>query len=384
MFNNLANKIETAMLDEGITRFPSFEFLLYLVSKCYGVLVNFRNAFYQKGIIKPKKLPCLVISIGNLTIGGTGKTPLTIYVGKLVRQLGFKVTLISRGYKGAAEEEGGIVSDGRSVLMEPKRAGDEPYMMAATLKDIPVVVGRKRYDAGMIAIREFEPDVVVLDDAFQHLLLARDLDLVLLDSLRPFGNGYLFPRGPLREPVSGLLRGDAFILSRSDWNDSATFERIKKMVAPRPVFKSIHIPKIIRVIGRKSDVEQEASQQPNGYDFESLRTRRIFGFSGIAKNDDFKTMLVELGLGVKGFKRFPDHHYYSEEELAMILELSRQVHCDTLVTTEKDFVRISDRTKWPVDLVVIGLETSFGDDTGGFDQFVKSRLAALIEARVSG
>jgi tetraacyldisaccharide 4'-kinase len=263
--------------------------------------------------------------------------------------------------------------------MGTKRAGDEPYMMAATLAEIPVVVGRKRYDVGMIAVREFQPDVVVLDDAFQHMGLARDVDLVLLDSLRPFGNGYLFPRGPLREPVSGLLRGDAFILSRSDSNDPATFERIKKTVAPRPVFKSIHIPKISRMIDRKS----KTLQQPNDYGFESLRTRRIFGFSGIAKNDDFKTMLVELGLNVRGFKRFPDHHYYSEEELAMIMELSRQAHCDTLVTTEKDSVRISDRTRWPVDLVIIGIETSFGDDTGRFDQFVKSRLAALIEERVS-
>ena len=367
------------MLDEGITRFLSFEFVLYLVSKFYGILVNFRRAFYQKGIIKPKKLPCLVISIGNLTVGGTGKTPLTIYIGKLIRQLGFKATVISRGYKGAAEKEGGIVSDGRALMMEPKRAGDEPFMMAATLAEIPVVVGRKRYDAGVMAVREFQPDVVVLDDAFQHIGLARDLDLVLLDSLRPFGNGQLFPRGPLREPVSGLLRGDAFVLSRCDSNDSATFEQIKKMVAPRPVFKSIHIPKISRVIGKKSKVLQPT----NDYGFESLRTRRVFGFSGIAKNDDFKTMLVELGLEVRGFRGFSDHHYYSEEELAVILELSRQAHCDTLVTTEKDFVRISDRTKWPVDLVVIGIETSFGNDSGEFDQFIKNRLAALIEKRVS-
>jgi len=125
------------------------------------------------------------------------------------------------------------------------------------------------------------------------------------------------------------------------------------------------------------------SRDKDLHGIESLEGKKVFAFSGIANNDDFKTMLVELGLEVRGFRGFSDHHYYSEEELAVILELSRQAHCDTLVTTEKDFVRISDRTKWPVDLVVIGIETSFGDDSGEFDQFIKNRLAALIEKRVS-
>ncbi len=189
--------------------------LLTLLSKAYGTGVRLRRNAYASGFLKQKKLPCTVISIGNLTTGGTGKTPMTIYVAEQVRRLGYRVAVLSRGYKGAAEKSGGIVSDGNAVLMDPLSAGDEPFLLAASLKGIPVLVGHDRYQSGMHAINRFQTEVVILDDAFQHLALFRDVNLLLLDSSLPFGNGHLLPRGSLREPVSALDFSDALIMTRS-------------------------------------------------------------------------------------------------------------------------------------------------------------------------
>ncbi len=189
--------------------------LLMLLSKAYGAGVLLRRDGYASGFLKAKKLPCTVISIGNLTTGGTGKTPMTIYVAERVRRLGYRVAVISRGYKGTAEKSGGIVSDGSAIRMDPVTAGDEPFLLAASLKDIPVLVGHDRYQSGMHAINRFQTEVVILDDAFQHLALFRDLNLLLLDSSLPFGNGHLLPRGTLREPTSALRFSDALVMTRS-------------------------------------------------------------------------------------------------------------------------------------------------------------------------
>jgi len=208
--------IKTAMNEEGNGCFLSFRSFLCAVSYCYGGAVQLREALYRKGMLPSKRLPCIVVSVGNLSAGGTGKTPMTIYITELFRSFGYKTVVISRGYKGGAESTGGVVSNGQAILMDPDMAGDEPYMMANLLSHVPVLVGRNRFRIGLMAIKEFSPDVIVLDDAFQHLQLERDMDLVLLDEQRPLGNTYLLPRGLLREPVSALLRGHTFIFTRAD------------------------------------------------------------------------------------------------------------------------------------------------------------------------
>ena len=212
---------------------------LTLLSKAYGAGVRLRRDGYALGFLKSRKLPCTVISIGNLTTGGTGKTPMTIYVAERVRQLGYRVAVISRGYKGAAEKNGGIVSDGNAILMDPNTAGDEPFLLAASLKGIPVLVGHDRYQSGMKAINRFQTEVVILDDAFQHLALFRDLNLLLLDSTMPFGNGRLLPRGTLREPAAALRFSDALIMTRSPRPFCSPAEPWAKA---RPVFCAIHEP----------------------------------------------------------------------------------------------------------------------------------------------
>ena len=182
--------------------------LLAPPSWLYRGAIFLRNRHYDRpAAVRSVSVP--VVSVGNITVGGTGKTPMTIYVAQKLQQSGVRVAVISRGYKGRAESGGGVVSDGRNLLMDSEQAGDEPYLMAGRLKNIPVIVGKNRFAAGMLAINKFQSEVIVLDDAFQHLKLSRDIDLILLDYTRPFGNTHLLPRGILREPVTALRRATA-------------------------------------------------------------------------------------------------------------------------------------------------------------------------------
>jgi tetraacyldisaccharide 4'-kinase len=168
---------------------------LSVVAELYGAGVCLRKTAYAKGWLKTRRLDCLVVSVGNLTLGGTGKTPATIYLARRIQSYGYRVVVISRGYRGSAERKGGVASNGKDILMQASACGDEAYMMARALGDIPVMVGRDRYAIGRVALQKFSPQVILLDDAFQHIRLWRDLDLVLLDAGKPFGNEKLFPSG---------------------------------------------------------------------------------------------------------------------------------------------------------------------------------------------
>jgi tetraacyldisaccharide 4'-kinase len=358
---------------EGSSNFNPFHVLLYLLSCLYGAVLKGRKTLYRRQLLKTKKLPCRVVSIGNLTVGGTGKTPMSIYVARLIEKLGYKVAVISRGYKGGAEKNGGIVSDGRRICMTPEMAGDEPYLLAQSLNGIPVLVGRDRFKSGMVAIGAFGVDVVVLDDAFQHIRLERDIDLVLLNNRRPFGNTHLLPRGTLREPADALLRCDAVILTRSPKETTATGETIRKIASLRPVFRSRHVPVIARVIDSKETAGQTAPPEmgPDG-----LKQLRVFAFSGLADNRNFRDSLAETGCQLLGFSGFPDHHPYTGQDLADILQSARQAGAEALATTEKDFTKIFGRINWPLKLVVIGVQASFGVEETDFRDFIQNRLQA--------
>jgi len=362
----------------------SFESLLFMLSLIYGSAVKTREAFYNRGVLRSKKLPCIVISIGNITVGGTGKTPMTIHVAELVKRLGYKVVVISRGYKGLAEKTGGIVSDGKTIFMEADKAGDEPFMIANRLKNVPVVVGKNRFNAGMTALNSFKPDVIVLDDAYQHLRLKRDIDLVLLDNICPFGNYHLLPRGTLREPPSALMRGDAFILTRSDVakEPESTYNsvKLKSYARGKPIFKAIHVPYIYEVVkgGTLSSQTTEESSAKHGFEFLSGRT--AFVFSGIARNIDFYNTVKGFKCKVTGCLEFTDHYRYTDIDLNMILQSAKKSNTDFIITTEKDYARIANRIAWPIDLVVIGIKISFENYDNEFNLFIKNRLKKLITA----
>jgi tetraacyldisaccharide 4'-kinase len=372
---SIKKKIERIITGDNKKGYGWLVSFLFMISKIYGGAVKLRRLFYKKNILTSKRLPCPIISIGNITLGGTGKTPMTIYVVQALKKLGYKVAVISRGYKGSAEKIGGIVSDGKVLLMTPDISGDEPYMMAKKLKDVPVIVGKNRFMAGRMAISKFDPDVIVLDDGFQHLKLQRDLDIVLLDYHRPFGNRHLLPRGVMREPVSALLSADAIILTKTDTvnnNETSSLPRkLRSFERKKPVYRSFHHPFVSKIINTEKKIFEKNMQEALRQNPDCIKGRTVFAFSGLADNHNFLRTLKSLNCSVSGFMEFPDHHPYSERDLDEILSAAKRSMSECLITTEKDYVRIVHKIDWPNDLFVIGIEIDFGADKKRFNYYIK-------------
>ncbi len=296
------------------------------------------------------------------------------------------MAIVSRGYKGKAEKTGGIVYDGHMICMEPDQAGDEPFMMARRLRSVPVIVGKDRFKAGMLAVKEFNPDVVLLDDGFQHLRLYRDIDLVLLDFNSPFGNGNLLPRGILREPASSLSRADALILTRSDSAPGSIkadlLDRLMYLSQKRSVYITFHAPYIYKVVKAAGDIEHIDLSKSRDWNSEIIKGQNVFAFSGIARNEDFKHTVESFGCYVSGFAGFPDHHKYSVEDINKILRAAKDAGAEIVCTTEKDYARMGHSKSWSIDLVIIGIEIAFGDDEAAFNADIQNRLSEL-EGKVS-
>jgi len=378
---HLKKKIESLMNSRGHPPAPLLASLLHGFSIFYGAVQRLRATCYRYPVVPSRALPCRVISVGNITVGGTGKTPMTIHVAAKIKRAGYKVVILSRGYKGRAEKHGGIVSDGRTLYMDAEQAGDEPFMIACRLKGVPVVVGRNRFAAGMLAISKFQPDVIVLDDAFQHLKLKRDIDLVLLDHVRPFGNSHLLPRGVLREPVSSLARSTACILTRcragADEAAMSSLAKIQMLVPGIPVFTSSHVPYGYVVQKGAHNSFEAVTDVFLANDLEQVKHRKVFCFSGIARNDDFQHTVKELGFKVTGLLEFSDHHRYTAKDLATILRCAGDAGADRLITTEKDHARIAFKDPLPMELIVVGVKVSFGDNDRSFSSFLHDRLKLL-------
>ena len=361
----------------GTVRSPAMSLasVLYLISLGYGGLQKLRGAWYRHRPSASKRLACKVISVGNIAVGGTGKTPMTIYVAGRLKHFGYRVAVISRGYKGAAEKTGKVVSDGQTISVNPEVAGDEAYLLACRLHGVPVVVGKKRFDGGLLALNTFNPDVIVLDDAFQHMKLARDIDLVLLDNRQPFGNAYLLPRGILREPVAALVRADAFVLTHSGGIPGPATDRLKTIAPHCALFASDHKPYFYRVSSRAnvplSELSGQVISNPSGL----LSRQRVTAFSGIARNDDFRQTLDNLQCDLTRFLTFPDHHFFADSDFEAIVRAAEQTSAKFIITTEKDYARFGHRTTWPLELIVVGVAISFGRDAERFDAFLKERLS---------
>ena len=236
--------------------------LLRGAAKLYGGVVDLRSRLYDRGALKTSTLPCKVVSIGNITVGGTGKTPMTIFLADRLKRKHINPVILSRGYGGSATDSGGMVTDGQTLAMDSVCSGDEPFLMASLLEGVPVFVGKRRMESAMEACLRFHPDVFILDDGFQHRALHRDVDILLFDAEHPLGNGFLLPRGELREPVSNLERGDLFVLTRAERRDIALkhfrecLERFKvsEKVRKTPVFTCRHKPAIRGVVKAGSSV----------------------------------------------------------------------------------------------------------------------------------
>ena len=332
--------------------------------------MRIRARWYAAGVLTSQTLPCRVVSIGNITAGGTGKTPMTIFVAQHFQTMGFKVAVISRGYRGQLESAGGIVSDGRTLYLSSAAAGDEPYLMARVLKGIPVLVGKRRYETGRLAIERFKPDVLVFDDAFQHLKLKRDLDLVLLDCRSPFGNGYVLPRGILREPATALARANAIVFTRC--TSKADLPSTGNLPDRSPIFYAAHQPVIRKTEPSGSHFLTDTT------DIASLKGRTVLAFSGLADNAQFFKTLEEADCRLAHSFSFGDHHRYDAADLQRIAAMAKKKKVEAVVTTLKDFVKIESLRHQIENLVVVDAAIKM---LGGGDRFCRFLFLWATEKR---
>ena len=300
---------------------------LYLLSLPYGGGVRARSLFYSLGLLKTKILPCPFISVGNITVGGTGKTPLTMTLAKGLIDRGIRVAILSRGYKGKKTAEP-VVGDGKTIFLSPEESGDEPFLMAQACKGIPVLVGKDRFVNGQIALQRFGIQGLLLDDGYQHLPLHRDLDILLVDSTIGFGDQHLLPRGILREPLSHLRRAHLFLLTKVESPEiGQPLEKEIHEIHPRAqVFHSHYEP--------TSWVDPEGEEE----ELNSLKGKKILALSGIANPAYFSSLLRKCGTEVVREVIFPDHHLYVSKDLTFIREKSKGADC--IVTTEKDMLKL--------------------------------------------
>jgi len=349
--------------------FSLFRSLFFILSRFYYLAVKVRWLIYILGIARQTKLPCTIVSVGNITWGGTGKTPAVIMIAKLLAEMGKRVTVLSRGYgrRKKKDKKSGIeiVSDGKGAILSSREVGDEAYLLSKNLDDVPIIVGKNRIQSGKYAIERFASEVVVLDDGFQYWPLDRDIDIVTIDSINPYGNGYLIPRGQLREPISHLSRAHIFLLTRTDFVSREGLDRIignlERLNPNSIIIESVHRPKYL---------QGYFSGEKKGLDF--IKDRRVVAFSSIGSPYSFEKTLEELGAKIVKIFRFPDHYSYSRRDLREIESIwgtDLEKGDIFAVTTEKDGVRLerifsseADRVFWEVWILKVELEIVRGEE----------------------
>ncbi len=346
----------------------SLEWVLVGLSCLYEKGVCFWLWLYEKKIMAQKELPCFVISIGNIVAGGAGKTPMTLYVAELLKKIGKKPVVISRGYKGHYSVDSIIVSDGQKVFSSAEESGDEPFMMAGRLL-FPVVVGKDRFKAGQKAMDTFSPDVIILDDGFQHVKLKRDMDILLFDFNHPLGNKRLLPAGRLRETLhSSGKRADAIIFTRCVEEDKkSAIDTLLQSYPGRPFFKTFHTPYIRWWIKKDKKWPEIES------DMDLLQGKKAILFSGIAHNRAFYESMAKAGINILHHLEFKDHHRYKTSDFLAINRMARKKEAECILTTEKDGVKIDRNTQWEMDFLVIGIRIEF-EHPEKFEDFLVTNM----------
>ncbi len=327
--------------------------LLAAMAGSYRGLLGAREWLYARGVLHSRALDCPVVSIGNLTVGGTGKTPAVELAVRTLLDLGHRPGVLSRGY---GRRGGGvqIVADAASIRLDAEEAGDEPFLLARRLPGVPVVVGPNRYEAGRVARARFGVTAIVLDDGFQHRTLRKDLEIVMARAGRPWGNGRLLPGGPLREPLDGLGRADLIVATGAQRLDEAAevTETASRLVPSVPVLTAIHVP-----------TECFESSSMRFVALGTLGGARLLAFAGIGAPAGFRRTLREAAATVVDFQEFADHHWYTREDLTRLERRAAEIRADGFVTTEKDWVRLRPLPplKRPVYVLSVRLRLTSGE-----------------------
>src|SRR5437763_11122429 len=344
--------------------------ILYALSFIYERLVQLRLYLYPKRVFRERALGWLVISIGNLTVGGTGKTPIVEKFARALQSGGRRVAILSRGYKSVPRKRSWldrikkkdvdpprVVSDGKSLLLDSLTAGDEPYMLAHNLRDVIVLVEKDRVKSGRFAIDKRNIDTLLLDDGLQYLHLKHRLDMVLVDRQAPFGNEFLLPRGTLRESPRNLRRASyIFITKNTGEPNDALIQRIRRYNRTAEIIECAHNPLYLQNISTGERLP-----------LERLRDEFIGSIYGIAVPDSFEGGLKALGAHVDLAKQYIDHHYYTEAELRSFIGRCIRRDLAMIVTTEKDAVRMprlpKAEVKVPIDFFCVEIEILSGHES---------------------
>jgi tetraacyldisaccharide 4'-kinase len=342
---------------------------LRVASGAWWVGASVRSAAFDMGMKQTRRVDCPVVSIGNLSVGGTGKSPMVIEAARILIESQRRVAIVSRGYRRQSGESVVVVSDGRGVLVSPGESGDEPALMAQAVPDAAVVVGADRYRAALKAIEIARPDVILLDDGFQHRALARDCDIVLWDALRPADASALLPRGLMREGLGALKRAHAIVFTRCNLGHSIRriLSRVKRIAPHLTVFRSN-----LEADGLIDPETGKLENLPHAAD--PLRGRRIAAWCGLGNPASFWRMLEILGAETLCRRAFDDHHRPSAADLAAFADEGARRGAEWVVTTEKDLQNLSERWSASLPLRVLRVRTSLGADTERFSRFLDGFL----------
>ena len=347
---------------------------LLVVLKCisfvFAAVVSLRYALYRTGVLRRFPLGVQVISIGNVTAGGTGKTPVTEIFARTLAEEGRKVAILSRGYR---RKEAPwwrrmftqvitpplVVSDGRRVLLDAATGGDEPYMLASNLPGVAVVVDRNRVKAGRYAVKRFGCDTLILDDGFQYQKLKHSIDVLLVDATNPFGNGNMLPRGILREPARHLKRADIIFLTKCRGDVSAVREEVRRYNKTADIVECNHSPRVLKDVWSREE-----------HPLSWLEGKTVCTLSGIASPKGFENSLRHLGSKVVWCERYADHHRYDASEVLYALNRTADMGADALVTTEKDAVRFPRFETSPVKCLYLRIAIEILSGGDNFTQII--------------
>ncbi|MGI8787614.1 MAG: tetraacyldisaccharide 4'-kinase [Pyrinomonadaceae bacterium] len=308
----------------------------------YNVIINARNALYDKGAFKSHSLGVPVVSIGNITVGGTGKTPLVALVAEILADAGETVCILTRGYGRENSKQRVLVSDGERILATPKQSGDEPLELARKLAGKAFIVAdANRVAAGNWARKKFGITAFVLDDAFQHRRVERDLDIVCVDATNPFGNGKSLPSGILREPLENLKRADAIVITRTNLiKDVADLKRrIAKYNSHCPIFVSEN--RISNLIDLK-DFHAPTLHSQTAPNSQQRTANSVFAFCALGNPENFFEQLRQENYDLTATEKFPDHHFYTSGDIEKLSEKAKKTGAKILLTTAKDVVKLKN------------------------------------------